>query len=59
MANIHHATVKVMKSGRITIPSEIRDLENIKEGSYLRIRIEKIEGAKAEPKKAKKKEPQT
>lgn len=40
---IHNATVKVIKDGRITIPSDIRDLEEIKEGDYVKITIEKIE----------------
>jgi len=47
MARKYHATVKVMGGGRITIPSEIRKVENIKEGSYLEISIEKIEDADA------------
>lgn len=40
---IHNATVKVIKDGRVTIPSDIRDLEDIKEGDYVKITIEKIE----------------
>jgi AbrB family looped-hinge helix DNA binding protein len=43
MGEIHSATVKVIKDGRITIPQEIRELENIKEGDYLKVSIEKIE----------------
>ncbi|MCJ7633696.1 hypothetical protein MUP77_15060 [Candidatus Bathyarchaeota archaeon] len=43
MARKHFATVKVMKQGRITIPSDIRDVEDIGEGNYLQISIEKIE----------------
>lgn len=43
MANIHNATVKVIKDGKITIPSEIREAENIKEGDFLKITVEKIE----------------
>ncbi len=43
MVNIHSATVKVIKDGRITIPQEIRELENIKEGDFLKVTIEKIE----------------
>jgi len=39
---IHSATVKVIKDGRITIPSDIRELEEISEGDYLKITIEKI-----------------
>lgn len=43
MGMIHSATVKVIKDGRITIPSDIRELEGLKEGDYLKITIEKIE----------------
>jgi AbrB family looped-hinge helix DNA binding protein len=43
MVLIHTATVKVIKDGRITVPQEIRDLEDIKEGDYLKITIEKID----------------
>ena len=43
MARKHFATVKVMKHGRITIPSDIRELEGIGEGIYVQISIEKIE----------------
>ena len=43
MARKHFATVKVMKHGRITIPSDIRELEGIGEGSYVQVSIEKIE----------------
>ena len=46
MARKYHATVKVMGGGRITIPSEIREVENIREGNYLEISIEKIEQSK-------------
>ncbi len=46
MGMIHSATVKVMKEGRITIPSDIRELEGIKDGDYLKITIEKIEKKK-------------
>jgi AbrB family looped-hinge helix DNA binding protein len=42
MSEIHSATVKVIKDGRITIPQEIRELEKIKEGDYLKVTIEKI-----------------
>ncbi len=42
MAELHNATVKVIKDGRITIPQEIRELENIKEGDFLKITVEKI-----------------
>jgi len=43
MARKHFATVKVMKHGRITIPSDIRELEGIGEGNYVQVSIEKIE----------------
>jgi len=43
MADLHAATVKVIKDGRITIPQEIRELEGIREGDFLKITIEKIE----------------
>lgn len=43
MARKHNTTAKVMGGGRITIPSEIRELENIKDGSFVKISIEKIE----------------
>ncbi len=52
MARIHQATVKVMGGGRITIPSGIREVENIEEGSYLKISIEKIEQSKDGNKRA-------
>ena len=48
MTKIHEATVKVIKDGRITIPSDIRDYEGIKEGDYLKITIEKLEKPKKE-----------
>ena len=43
MARKHFATIKVMKHGRITIPSDIRELEGIGEGNYVQVSIEKIE----------------
>jgi AbrB family looped-hinge helix DNA binding protein len=43
MARKHNATLRVMEGGRITIPAEIRELENIKVGSYVKVTIEKIE----------------
>ncbi len=43
MEHIHTATVKVIKDGRVTIPLGIRELEDIHEGDYLRITIEKME----------------
>jgi AbrB family looped-hinge helix DNA binding protein len=46
MAELHSATVKVIKDGRITIPQEIRELEGIAEGDFLKITIEKIDRPK-------------
>jgi AbrB family looped-hinge helix DNA binding protein len=43
MGKIRTAVVKVMKAGRITIPQEIRDLEDIRENDYLTITIVKEE----------------
>jgi bifunctional DNA-binding transcriptional regulator/antitoxin component of YhaV-PrlF toxin-antitoxin module len=43
MARKHNATLKVMEGGRITIPSQIRELENIRVGSFVKVTIEKIE----------------
>jgi len=43
MVQIHTATVRVIKDGRVTIPQEVRNFEGINEGDYLRITIEKIE----------------
>ena len=43
MVRKRSAIVKVMNGGRVTIPSEIRDIESIKEGDYLEISITKIE----------------
>lgn len=49
MTRIHNATLKVIGGGRVTIPSEIRELENIKDGSFVKISIEKIDAtSKAE-----------
>jgi AbrB family looped-hinge helix DNA binding protein len=42
MSEIHSATVKVIKDGRVTIPQEIREIENIREGDFLKITIEKV-----------------
>lgn len=39
---IHGATVQVIDGDRITLPSEIRRIENIKKGDYVKITIEKI-----------------
>jgi len=46
MARKHFATIRVMKYGRLTIPSDIRELEGIGEGNYVQISIEKIEQSK-------------
>jgi len=43
MASKRSAIVQVMNGGRVTIPSEIRDIESIKLGDYLEISIKKIE----------------
>lgn len=42
MVKTHQATVKVIRDGRITIPQEIREVEDIKEGDFIKITIEKI-----------------
>jgi AbrB family looped-hinge helix DNA binding protein len=42
MARQYITTVKVMQSGRITIPADIRELEDIEQGDYVQITIEKI-----------------
>ena len=46
MKKIHSATVKVIKDGRVTIPQEIREVEGINEGDFIKITIEKIEKVK-------------
>jgi bifunctional DNA-binding transcriptional regulator/antitoxin component of YhaV-PrlF toxin-antitoxin module len=43
MTQIHTATLKVIQGGRITIPLGIREIENIQEGDYVKVTIEKIE----------------
>jgi AbrB family looped-hinge helix DNA binding protein len=43
MAEIHSATLKVIQGGRITIPTEIRELENLQEGDYVKVTIQKVE----------------
>jgi len=48
MTTVHSATVKVIKDGRITIPSDIRELEDIKEGDFVKVTIEKIDRSKKE-----------
>jgi AbrB family looped-hinge helix DNA binding protein len=42
MGEIHSATLKVIQGGRITLPQEVRELENIQEGDYVKVTIEKI-----------------
>ena len=42
MSRKHIATVRVLELGRVTIPSEIRDVEGIKKGDYVQITIQKI-----------------
>ena len=43
MTDIHSATLKVIQGGRITIPQEVREIENIQEGDYVKVTIEKID----------------
>ena len=43
MTEIHSDTLKVIQGGRITIPTEVRELENIQEGDYVKVTIEKVE----------------
>ena len=43
MTQIHSATLKVIQGGRITIPTEVRELEHIQEGDYVKVTIEKID----------------
>ena len=46
MSKIHTATLKVIQGGRITIPTEVRELENIQEGDYVEVTITKIDQSK-------------
>jgi AbrB family looped-hinge helix DNA binding protein len=46
MARKYSTIVKVMKHGRITIPSDIREVEGIGEGNFVQVSIEKIEQSK-------------
>ena len=46
MTQIHSATLKVIQGGRITIPTEVCELEHIQEGDYVKVTIEKIEREK-------------
>ena len=39
---IHGATVRMIADGRVTIPNEIREIEGIKEGDYVKITVEKV-----------------
>lgn len=43
-----------MKAGRLTIPSDIRDIEHITEGDYVQISIEKIEESSSNDQQNKK-----
>ena len=38
----HTATLKIIEGGRVTIPATVRELENIKEGDWVRITVEKV-----------------
>ena len=49
MTQIHAATLKVIQGGRITIPTEVRELEHIQEGDYVKVTIEKIERIERKP----------
>lgn len=40
---VHSATVRMICDGRVTIPLEIRDVEGIKEGDYIKITVEKVQ----------------
>ena len=42
MVDIHSATVRVIRDGRITIPEEIRLVERIKDGDFVKVTIEKV-----------------
>ena len=46
MAEIHSATLKVIQGGRIAIPTEVRESEDIREGDYVKVTIEKVERKK-------------
>ena len=46
MSEIHSDTLKVIQGGRITIPTEVRELEHIREGDYVKVTIEKVERQK-------------
>ena len=37
------ATVRMICDGRVTIPLEIREVEGIKEGDYIKITVEKVQ----------------
>ena len=42
MVKVHSATVKVIQNGRITIPTDIRECEDIKLGDFLFVTFEKM-----------------
>lgn len=42
MTEQQSAILKVIQGGRITIPTEIRELQKIQEGDFVKITIEKI-----------------
>ena len=42
MSRDHTATLKVIKGGRVTLPSEVRDLEHIEEGDYVEVTFHKL-----------------
>jgi bifunctional DNA-binding transcriptional regulator/antitoxin component of YhaV-PrlF toxin-antitoxin module len=55
MPRKHAATIRIIGDGRVTIPSDIRELESIEKGDYVKITIEKIETdrRRKQPAKAK------
>jgi len=42
MSIAHIALIKTGKDGKITIPSEIREFENIMDGDFVKVTIEKL-----------------
>jgi len=40
---VHSATVRMIADGRITIPREIREVEGIKQGDFIKITVEKVQ----------------
>jgi AbrB family looped-hinge helix DNA binding protein len=49
MSKIHSATLRVIKGGRVTIPQEVREVEDIHEGDFVEVTIEKIEKHSQKP----------